>query len=61
MLEGASRYGYESRIRAVLRVTADPERDDLLGRLDALCDTIDAAIRNGGLAHLINESRNPPG
>lgn len=61
VLEGASRYGYESRIRALLRATADPVCDDLMGTVDALCDTIDVAVRDSGLAHLIDESRRRPG
>jgi predicted nucleotidyltransferase len=51
-LEGASRYEYAARIRALLRATADPAEGDLLGAIDALCDAIDANVREAGLHHL---------
>lgn len=56
-LDGASRYGYEPRIRAVLRATTDPANRDLLGAIDSLCDAIDADIRDSGLDYLLNGSR----
>ncbi len=46
--------GYELTIRALLAAPADPVAGNLLGAIDALCDTIDAALRDGGLGHLID-------
>lgn len=51
-LDGASRYQYGSRIQALLQATADPAGRDLLGAVDALCDAIDADVREEGLHNL---------
>lgn len=56
-LHDASRHQYEARIRKVLRATANPVDDDLIGAIDALCDAIDADLRDGDLEHLIDGSQ----
>jgi predicted nucleotidyltransferase len=38
-----------ARVRALLRAAGDPEDDGILAAVDALCDAIDAAIRDAGL------------
>jgi hypothetical protein len=59
-LDGASRYGYDRRIRALLQATTDPVEGDLMGAIDALCDAIDANLRAGGLGDIIDRSRHQP-
>ena len=43
----------DQRVRALIRAAADPDHANLLAAVDALCDTIDEAIRHNGLAHII--------
>jgi len=60
-LDGASRFRYEAQIRGVLRATANPVDDDLLGAIDGLCDAIDETMRDGGLSHIVDNLQHKRG
>lgn len=60
-LDDLSRYQFEPCIRSLLGATADPSDGDLPGSIDALCDAIDTAMRDGGLGGLIDDSQRQPG